>query len=283
MNLFKGCLLASDVDGTLVRDGKVCERNIEKIRFFMQQGGAFSQASGRTPGGVYEIKKQIWEISPCVMTNGTVIYDFTNNEAVAQEYVSRDDLWVTERIMEEFPNVGVQAHHEKKVLVIRHNSEVQAHIDYEHLDAVEMDLYTAATYTWNKLIYFANDLDEYARLVEFTKDLKCDSHFVNGIGYAFGKDRHYREQMPNGITKASGIKKLCKMLDIKEGGYFAIGDFYNDLEMIKAADIGAVVEEAPDDIKAMADVVVGKAADGAVADFIDYLTQRKEAENGRNN
>lgn len=283
MNLFKGCLLASDVDGTLIRDGKVCERNIEKIKFFMSEGGMFSLASGRTPGGVSKILEQLGDISPCVMSNGTVIYDFTKDEAIHQEFISKDDLWVTERIMEEFPDIGVQAHHVKKVLLIRNNSETADHINYEYLDAVDIDLYTAATYTWNKLIYFANDLDEYKRLYDFTAQFECNSTFVNTGGYAFGIERHYHEQMPKGINKASGIKKLCEMFGIKKGGYFAIGDFYNDLEMIKAADIGAVVEEAPDDIKAMADVVVGKAADGAVADFIEYLTQRKEAENGRNN
>lgn len=283
MNLFKGCLLASDVDGTLVRSGSICERNIEKIRFFIREGGMFSLASGRTPGGVDEIIAQLGEVSPCVMSNGTVIYDFTNEEILHQDYINKDDLWVTEQIMERFPDVGVEAHHGKKVLVIRNNEEIEAHIEFEHLDAVDIDLYTAATYTWNKVIYFANNLDEYKELYEFTATLNCNCSFINTGGYAFGKQRHYHEQMPKGVTKASGIKKLCEMFKIKDGGYFAIGDYYNDLEMLKSADVSAVVEEAPEDVKAFADTVVGTAKNGAVADFIEYLTKREEAKNGRSN
>jgi Cof subfamily protein (haloacid dehalogenase superfamily) len=273
MNLFKGCLLASDVDGTLIRDGKVCERNIERIKFFINEGGMFSLASGRTPGGVSKILEQLGDISPCVMSNGTVIYDFTKDEAVHQEFISKDDLWVTERIMEEFPDIGIQAHHGKKVLLIRNNGEATDHINYEYLDAVDIDLYTAATYTWNKLIYFANDLEEYKRLCDFTAQFECNSTFVNTGGFAFGIERHYHEQMPNGINKASGIKKLCEMFGIKKGGYFAIGDFYNDLEMLKEADLSATMGDSPEDIKQIVNFVGGTCLEGGVADFIEYLSK----------
>ena len=70
------------------------------------------------------------------------------------------------------------------------------------------------------------------------------------------------------------------MLNIKKGCCFAIGDYYNDLEMIKSADIGAALIDSPNEVKAAADVVVRDAQSGAVADFIDYLTERK-IKNGR--
>ena len=56
---------------------------------------------------------------------------------------------------------------------------------------------------------------------------------------------------------------------------FAIGDYYNDLEMIKIADVGAALAESPDEVKAVAKKVVCEAKNGAVAEFIDYLTERK--------
>lgn len=48
MRKFDGCLLVSDIDGTLVHDGKIPERNIEKIKEFKKQGGKFTIASGRS-------------------------------------------------------------------------------------------------------------------------------------------------------------------------------------------------------------------------------------------
>ena len=55
----------------------------------------------------------------------------------------------------------------------------------------------------------------------------------------------------------------------------AIGDFYNDLEMIKDADIGVAVAAAPDQVKAVADLVVCDVHQGAMAQLIHHLEERK--------
>ena len=36
MGIFDGCLLASDIDGTLVENGEIAERNFEKVDFFIK-------------------------------------------------------------------------------------------------------------------------------------------------------------------------------------------------------------------------------------------------------
>lgn len=46
-----------------------------------------------------------------------------------------------------------------------------------------------------------------------------------------------------------------------------MGDYYNDLEMIKCADISAVPQDTPDDIKTYADFAAGSCENGAVAAF----------------
>mgnify|MGYP001536752143 FL=1 len=66
-----------------------------------------------------------------------------------------------------------------------------------------------------------------------------------------------------------------RILNIKKGGLFAIGDYYNDLEMIKKADISAVPAGTPRDIEMYADYTACSCEDGAVADFIDYLAKKK--------
>ena len=46
MGIFSGCLLACDIDGTLMVNGEINPRNIEKIDFFMNEGGYFSLSTG---------------------------------------------------------------------------------------------------------------------------------------------------------------------------------------------------------------------------------------------
>ena len=48
MGIFSGCLLACDIDGTLVENGYINPKNVEKIEYFMSEGGIFSIATGRS-------------------------------------------------------------------------------------------------------------------------------------------------------------------------------------------------------------------------------------------
>ena len=50
-----------------------------------------------------------------------------------------------------------------------------------------------------------------------------------------------------------------------------IGDFYNDVPMLEIADIAACPDNAPDDIKAMCNIVTCNNNEGALADLIEIL------------
>lgn len=51
MNKFEGMLLACDMDGTLLDSSRrISERNERALRYFTEEGGRFSLATGRAPG-----------------------------------------------------------------------------------------------------------------------------------------------------------------------------------------------------------------------------------------
>lgn len=61
--------------------------------------------------------------------------------------------------------------------------------------------------------------------------------------------------MAAGISKWDGIKKLAAMEQITEDGIIAVGNFYNDLDMIRHAAVGVAAANSPEDVKAQADYV----------------------------
>ena len=65
----------------------------------------------------------------------------------------------------------------------------------------------------------------------------------------------YLEIMPLNASKALAIKYLCEMYNIPLSESIALGDNYNDVEMLKVAGKGIAMGNAPDDIKAIADAV----------------------------
>ena len=275
MGLFENCLLACDIDGTLLISDYLPPENVKAIEFFISEGGAFSLSTGRTVGAVSTVTSRIKNLSPSIVANGSMIYDFSKETALYEEFVPSEDRYIVKRVLEACPTVGVEIHSVKQVLVVNSNIETVDHEKYENLDALSLDYESALRYNWNKVLYlFAND-DE-AKTVKQTISLcEHNSQFVDTTAVIDGRRRYYYEHVPKGVSKATALVKLCKILNINKGNLFAIGDYYNDLEMIKIADVGAALAESPDEVKAVAKKVVCEAKNGAVAEFIDYLTERK--------
>ena len=74
-------------------------------------------------------------------------------------------------------------------------------------------------------------------------------------------------------TKGSAIKFIKDYLgDIHTS--IAIGDYENDIPMLKAADIAVCVGDGIEDVKREADLIVKNASEGAVADLIRKLEEK---------
>ena len=277
MKLFEGCLLACDLDGTLLSDEGMAERNAEKIKYFIEEGGHFSMATGRTPSAVGEVLRKIPDVSPSVMANGGVIYDFQNKKTLFSVCIPKEDRFVLRDILEKFDGVAAEVHIGEKVYIFSDNSESRDHREYEEFGVCECAYDEMCAVDFEKIIFFAPDNDTYNSLWKYAEGLEVSSRFIKTSATIKGSKRNYIEFVPKGVSKALTVGKLVEILGIKAGNCFAMGDYYNDVEMLRFADICAVPEETPDDIKEIATIVVGNVKNGAVADFIDYLSQIKTA------
>lgn len=275
MGIFSGCLLASDIDGTLLVSNYLPQRNIDAIEYFISEGGSFSLATGRTAGAVSNVVSKFKNLSPSIVANGSVIYDFKNDTALYEKFVPNDDRYIVKAVMDKCSTVGIEIHSGKQVLVVSSNQETIDHENYENLSALSLDYETALSYNWNKVLYLFTNKDEAKKVKDIISNCKHNSQFVDTTAEIDGRNRYYYEHVPKNVSKATTLKILCQKLKIKTGCCFAIGDYYNDLEMIKTADISAVPIDSPNELRSAATTVVCSAKNGSVADFIDYLTERK--------
>lgn len=66
------------------------------------------------------------------------------------------------------------------------------------------------------------------------------------------------EIMPKGVHKASGLARLCQVLEIDPQCVMAVGDEENDVTMIRWAGLGVAMHNASPLVKEVADVVTTK-------------------------
>lgn len=117
MSLFSDVLLTVDYDRTLTApDSSIPERNLEAIRYFMENGGAFTVNTGRSVPMTKAFRDKVPVNAPLLLYNGSAAYDTQKGELEFCHAIPMD-LWQTVRKCQAlFPDLtvevqGVKAHY----------------------------------------------------------------------------------------------------------------------------------------------------------------------------
>lgn len=277
MGLFDGCLLASDIDGTLVESGYINPRNIEKIEFFIKEGGCFSLSTGRSALAFSDVLEKIKNVTHAIVLNGSLIYDYTKSSTIYSKVLPYEDYRIPLTVINSGLNVGIEIHTDNAVYTLKRTLNTDLHQKYERFGSVDIDFEKASKYNWNKVLYIFDSAEDREKVIELLGGYETCSSFTKTCAVINGVFQNYYEQLPSGVSKATALENLCEVLNIPKGKLFAIGDYNNDIEMLEKADISAAPIESPDIVKQVADYITVGCKDGAVADFIDYLTSKFSA------
>ena len=259
--------LFSDIDGTLGVSGKgIPERNREAVARFVEKGGHFAIATGRTVDNARRFTGEIGINSPCILSNGCAVYDYGLEEYYFTSHLPEGAPRYLAEILRDYPHIGAAAVNATDYCYIGERSQVKEVFKRSHTDF--------------KLIQPEDFTSDYFKVLFAVPDEECQTILqeLSGRGYEgvyfVSSDTFYIEMLPVGASKGDSIRKLCKLKNIPIDHTIAIGDYYNDAELLKAAGFAVTVAEAPQEIKALCDLVVGPCMDGAVADLIEYLEER---------
>ena len=109
MGIYSDILLTVDYDRTLTApDSTIPERNLEAIRYFMENGGAFTVNTGRSVPMTKVFRDIVPVNAPLLLYNGSAAYDLTTGKLDFCHPIDLD-LWETVRKCEElFPDLTVE-------------------------------------------------------------------------------------------------------------------------------------------------------------------------------
>ena len=263
MGIFDGYLLLSDMDGTLTYQDKVSPENQEAIRFFQKEGGIFTIATGRPPMYIRRYLDQVQPNTYVVAVNGAVIYDLDEERLIWYDSLPEDAIEVIEY---------VQAHHPHAFSVHTTNSFSDYSVAFDPKGKVGFrDFAKTMPGPWYKMII----LEEAAHSGEALADLIAH----------FGSRFRFERSWPEGIemhSMGSGkdicIRKLKELIPSIHT-VLAAGDYENDVAMIREADIGYAMGNAPEHVKQAADRVAPVFTEHAIAQII-YQLCKETGNNG---
>jgi hydroxymethylpyrimidine pyrophosphatase-like HAD family hydrolase len=94
-----------------------------------------------------------------------------------------------------------------------------------------------------------------------------------GIKAVFSEDT-YLEILPEGSSKGAALAEIAQALAIPLAAVIAVGDHYNDLEMVRLAGLGVAMGNAPPELQAQADHVTSMNDEEGLAQVIELFVLR---------
>ena len=108
--MFSDILLTVDFDRTLTApDSTIPERNMEAIRYFMENGGTFTVNTGRSiPMSLRNILHIVPHNAPLLLYNGSADYDENTGRLTRFAPIDLDPMAVLPELQARFPHLNVE-------------------------------------------------------------------------------------------------------------------------------------------------------------------------------
>ncbi len=247
MGKFSGILICSDLDGTLLdRNKEISQENLKALDYFMKNGGCFALSTGRSPSFIKELeKKGIKPNSPVIALNGAMIYDIENDKCLYKNPIDKEKLLT----IDDF----ISKNKEYINNVVYHTDK-----DVDSFSEIESD---------NNLykIVFVSDSCKNSKKLRQNIEEKYEDFFITN-SWPEGL-----ELLASDSTKGVCIEKMRKLLGEKAKKIVCVGDYENDISMLRVADVSYAVENAIPEVKAAASRVTVSNNESAIAKIIEDL------------
>ena len=264
--MFSDILMTVDFDRTLTApDGSIPQRNIEAIRYFMENGGTFTVNTGRSYISFLRFLDVIPVNAPLLLMNGSASYEHGAFSDV--QYLPMDVWPVVQQVLSAFPGVNIELQNPDMHYLVppcenyanyyreKNFPHEMADPNLHHGPFVKIGVYGDLTC---KIV--PDEQDEKPLFDQIEAFLKA--HYGDELAIFRATARiinvHHKD-----ASKLQAAKRLQKKLGKKI--LVCVGDEGNDIPMLSGADFafcpsdGAVADTFPN---------VCPCSDGAIADVI---------------
>lgn len=283
MGKFDGVLLCSDIDSTLLLKDDLPEENQKAIKYFQENGGRFTLATGRLFDFLDKYSDIMVPNAPFIAMNGTLIVDKATDKVLFSCPLDADPGKIVEETMRSVPHLSC-------AYVFPMGRSVIVKLTEDELFEVAFPMENvpilpgAPPPSDERSVKYARNAEEMNKILGYPEKEIFKVVFSAQVGYGdevkeeiaarFSGFSVFRSWV-NGVEiqspladKGKGARRLAEILgDVKL--LVCAGDYENDISMIKEADIGYAVANAHPSVKAAADRVTKREClEGAIAEII---------------
>ena len=266
MKKFEGILICTDLDGTLLRNDKtISEENKRAIEYFKSEGGKFSFITGRMHYFATQMYDAIKPNAPIGCANGGAVYDHSLGRYVWYQELPMSALELVKHVFDHVPDMGVHFTMFDKIYFWGENDEMDLFRERTSSPKLlrDFDKMEESKEPMAKIVFCHPDADVAFYSLDLLKKhpRRDEFDFIRS-------ERTLFEILPKGVGKGNALLRIADALGIDRSRTIAIGDYDNDISMIKAAGVGIAVGNALPEVKEAADLITVTNDEHAIARII---------------
>lgn len=265
---FDKIIIVSDMDGTFLDDeAKTVQRNIAAIKYFISHGGMFTFATGRC---YKEVNLAVPECNvicnaPSILANGSYLYNYQNHQKTAVKYLDSSIVDIVDRVLLDYPQIAIRAAYGDTYITPAMSTQNVEELKKFVVDIEELDFHKIDPNKFYKCV-FCGDPSVLKKIRMF-----LEKNYENMFSYCSSCDEFF-EILPLGATKGDRLADIKVAVNKPDAKLYAMGDFENDISMLKTADCAVVPANGLEILKRIPGCIqVCSNNDGAIADLIEIL------------
>ncbi len=262
-------LIALDMDGTLLDEQKELKQaQIEAIHQAVEAGVKIVLCTGRPLVGVKPFVEQLGfdtEEEFIIVNNGCSTHSTKDWSLIDWEELSVADIDYLATFIEN-DDVQISLFDEEDYFVLAEKANARVDLDAGLVGMTPQPIDLEEARSGKHRFFEAMFVGEKEHIDTF----EAAHNLVLSQQYSTVRSQDYLlEILPNGASKASGLKKLADRLGILPEEIMAMGDANNDLEMIEFAGLGIAMGNANEQVKAIAQDITDTNENNGVAKAIE--------------
>lgn len=264
MGKFDGILLLSDLDGTLLTSRRsISPENLAAIRYFIEQGGRFSVATGRSKPAMEHFLEELPINAPAVIYNGAVVYDFEAGRPVWQCPLGERGLRLARLMAAEFPGAGMETYEMDTAYALSDNP-----ISRRHFHNVKMPWRLVqpaeVPQPWVDMLLL-EEPETLARIKARIEGVFPGEYFLQ---YS---DKEFLEVLHPAASKGAAALALCEYLGLQAESLYTVGDGRNDVQLLTCTPNACAPANAEPEILALQPRLLPHHDEHAIAALIAEL------------
>jgi Cof subfamily protein (haloacid dehalogenase superfamily) len=256
-------LLVADLDGTLrSRALGVTPGVRDAVARARARGIRVCVATGRMWPSAAPWLARVGVDSPAILYNGGQVLDFAAGRVLWERRIPREVAREALALVRREPDARIHLYSDDRVYVERPDPLTEA---YAADDGVKVDLVPALEPLLERDPYKLLLIGPPAGMEALGVAVRAA---LPGV-HAVQSEPQYLEILPAGVSKGAALEILLAAVGVRPDEVVAVGDNWNDLEMIEAAGLGVAMGHAPAGVRARADHVCGTSEEEGVRQVIE--------------